>query len=164
MSFSLWCTLDGFVPVFANTSSWRQDKNLYSLHRLVTFKSGPGFGETPSRIYTTPIAGFNVLLVVLRNTVILNHDTPYVRKHDQTEDEIIGVWKFTLDHIVVYWFLCHPTQLFSEPIIAVPRSQIILIYIASTNLDYNSSINILLLLWKQTTSQQSLSGHGGVEN
>ena len=82
-------TLDGFVPVFANTSSWRQDKNLYSLHRLVTFNSG--FGETPSRIYTTPIVGFKVLLLVLRNTVILNHVTPYVRKHDQTDDEIIGV-------------------------------------------------------------------------
>ena len=89
---------------------------------------------------------------------------PYVCKHDQTEENIIGVGKFTLDHIVVYWFLCHPTQLFSEPIIAVPRSQIILIYIASTNLDYNSSINILLLLWKQTTSQQSFSGHGSVGN
>ena len=36
--------------------------------------------------------------------------------------------------------------------------------IASTNLDYDSSINILLLLWKQTTSHQSFSGHGDVKN
>ena len=163
MSFSLWCTLDGFVPVFANTSSWRQDKNLYSLHRLVTFKSGPGFGETPSRIYTTPIAGFNVLLVVLRNTVILNHDTPYVRKHDQTEDEIIGVWKFTLDHIVVFWFYMssHKTLFKANNCSSSVSNHV---DIAFTNLDYDSSINILLLLWKQTTSHRSFSGHGDVEN
>ena len=32
---------------------------------------------------------------MLRNTVILNYDIPYVCKHDQTEDNIIGVGKFT---------------------------------------------------------------------
>ena len=74
MSISLWCTLDGFVPVFATPSSWRQHKNLYSLHRLVTFKYG--FGETPSRIYTTQLLGlrFKVSPCLLCYAT-LNHDT-----------------------------------------------------------------------------------------
>ena len=93
----------------------------------------------------------------------LNHDTPYVCKHDQTEDKIFAVGKFTLDHIVVYWFfMSSNTTIFRANNCSASVSNHL--GIGSTNLDYDSSINILLLLWKQTTSQQSFSGHGGVEN